>query len=133
MLKSAVAVIIENELDQVLLVKRGPKAIHEVGLWENAGGEVDSGETLEEAAMRECLEEVGTSVKLLKKIYCDIFETCGGNWQITIFKGKNLEEPKIVDCEECEELGWFDKSSLDELPLTTCARADFQKLGWLSV
>lgn len=133
MLKSAVAVIIENEMDQILLVKRGPKTIYEIGLWENAGGEVDCGETLEEAAMRECLEEIGTKVLLLKKLHCDLHRTCGGDWQITIFTGKNLHEPCIIDCEECEELGWFDKQQLCNLPLTTSAKADFQRLGWLSV
>lgn len=131
--KTAVAVIIKNEQDQILLVKRGPKTIYEVGFWENAGGEVDSGETLEEAAMRECREEIGTSIKILKKLYCDIHKTCGGDWEITLFIGKNLADPQIIDCEECEELGWFDRHQLENLPLTTSARANFVRLGWLSV
>ncbi len=47
-------VIVLNESQQILLVKR-----KDVPLWDLPGGRVDPGESAEEAAVREILEETG--------------------------------------------------------------------------
>ena len=52
------AVVVHDE--HVLLVRRGRGA--GVGLWSIPGGRVEWGETLEEAAVREVLEETGVPV-----------------------------------------------------------------------
>ena len=55
----AVAVV---ERDGCYLVGRRPDGVALAGLWEFPGGKVEPGETLAEAAARECLEETGLAV-----------------------------------------------------------------------
>lgn len=47
---------------QILLVQEGHHRVH--GKWSLPGGHVEVGETIEEAAIREALEEAGCEVKL---------------------------------------------------------------------
>ena len=56
-------VIVLNESQQILLVKR-----KDVPLWDLPGGRVDPGESAEEAAVREVLEETGYNAALSAKI-----------------------------------------------------------------
>ncbi|MCZ6805309.1 MAG: NUDIX domain-containing protein, partial [Deltaproteobacteria bacterium] len=52
----AAAVVVDN--GRVLLTKRA-EGQHLAGLWEFPGGKLDSGESPEEALVRECREECG--------------------------------------------------------------------------
>ena len=60
---SSVATIIFNEKGEVLLIKR-----KDVPVWVLPGGGIDPGETAEDAAVRETVEETGFLVKLKRKI-----------------------------------------------------------------
>ena len=51
------ALILVNEPGKILLAKR-PKGKTMAGLWEFPGGKVNKGETLEDALIRECQEEL---------------------------------------------------------------------------
>ena len=57
----AVAVVQQN--DRVLIGRRPPGA-KLAGLWEFPGGKVEAGETPQQAAVRECLEETGLEVEV---------------------------------------------------------------------
>lgn len=57
-------VIITNEQNQIYLQKRGPGCRDQVGEWELPGGELERGEDLETAAVREVEEETGLLVKI---------------------------------------------------------------------
>ena len=59
-------VVIEKD-NKYLLVQEKKKSAY--GLWNFPSGRVNTGETLEETAVREAKEEVGYQVKLIKKIY----------------------------------------------------------------
>ena len=59
--KVAAICIVERDL-KVLMVKRGNQP--GIGLWSMPGGYVDRGEVVEDAAMREVLEETGLEVKV---------------------------------------------------------------------
>lgn len=56
----AVAVITDSD-GRVLLAKRA-EGVHQGGLWEFPGGKVDPGESLAEALLRECREELGIHI-----------------------------------------------------------------------
>lgn len=62
----AVGIILFNSNNEVLLIKRGkpPSA----GLWTLPGGKVKYNESLEQACIREMLEETGIEIQLAKLI-----------------------------------------------------------------
>ena len=57
----AIAVILND--DEVLIGQR-PDGVALAGLWEFPGGKIEPGETPEDAACRECLEETGLAVEV---------------------------------------------------------------------
>jgi 8-oxo-dGTP diphosphatase len=59
---ASLAIIFDRDKKQLLLVKR-----RDVPVWVLPGGGIDPGETPEEAAIREVLEETGLRVSLLRK------------------------------------------------------------------
>jgi 8-oxo-dGTP diphosphatase len=57
----AVAVV---EIEGQFLIGLRPEGVPLAGLWEFPGGKVEPGETAENAAIRECLEEAGLIVRI---------------------------------------------------------------------
>ena len=86
--------------NKILLAKRADN-----GLWAFPGGHIEAGETPEQAAQRECLEEVGISVNDIGKI--GIFNG------FVAFVCDLGEEVKPVINNESLGSGWFD---IDNLP-----------------
>jgi mutator protein MutT len=58
----AVAVV---EHEDRFLIGRRPDNVALAGLWEFPGGKIESGESPEEAALRECREETGMEVEIV--------------------------------------------------------------------
>lgn len=46
------------------MITRRPEGKARAGMWEFAGGKAEEGESLEEALVRECCEEIGVTVKV---------------------------------------------------------------------
>jgi 8-oxo-dGTP diphosphatase len=63
--KTATA-IIPFPQDKILLIKRNTRPF--VGYWALPGGRVDSGETVEQTIVRECKEETGLDIAIVRKI-----------------------------------------------------------------
>lgn len=59
--------------DTFLLLRRSPTDSG-AGIYENPGGGVDEGETLEQAALREVFEETGITIPAVNLLPLDIFE-----------------------------------------------------------
>lgn len=57
-------IIFDEQQKKVLLLKRSEGEDIGVGTWENAGGKVEEGESLESALCREIREESGISVSV---------------------------------------------------------------------
>ncbi|PIN73725.1 hypothetical protein COV20_05900 [Candidatus Woesearchaeota archaeon CG10_big_fil_rev_8_21_14_0_10_45_16] len=95
-----------------LLLKR--KGAHGEGTWGLAGGHLEFGESYEDCAKRETLEEVGITIQNIRfaSVTNDIFEN---KHYLTIFCTAEYKEGDITNKEpdKCEGIKWF---SWDALP-----------------
>jgi len=106
--------------NKVLLGKRhedpekASSLLNGAGTWTMPGGKLDFGETFEEGAKRETMEETG--IKLNKvDVICvnnDMVETAHFI-TIGLFSDDFEGEPQVLEPDEITEWGWFD---LNELP-----------------
>lgn len=92
------ATIILNDKDELLLIK-GPRRG-----WEMPGGQVEEGESLKEAAIRETKEECGVEVEITK--FCGVFQNVKKSICNTLFLGKPVGG-KPIPTEEALEAGYF--------------------------
>ena len=97
---------------KILLAKR--KIEPQKGLWDVPGGFIESGESAEEATIREMEEETGLKVKI-KKYLGSISDIYNDNPTLPlIFAVEQLDlNQKPIAQDDVEELRWF---SLDEIP-----------------
>ena len=99
--------------NKYLLVQRGLDDEIFPGKWQNLGGKVENGESIEEALRREIQEEVGISIpKTLHPIFVQSYSwvKCQ-NLPISlglIFMFKLSKRPaRIKLCHELDSYGWF--------------------------
>ena len=119
---------------RVLLVKRGVEP--SLGLWAIPGGTLELGETLQECAAREILEETGVTIKVGACVYVfDFFEHDDSgkikfHFVIVDFAGEYLSgEPKGAD--DAEEARWLTPHELSKLPVASNTLAALKKIGFL--
>ncbi|MGE6753913.1 NUDIX hydrolase [Rossellomorea sp. NPDC071047] len=92
------ATIVQNEKGEILLIK-GPRRG-----WEMPGGQVEEGESLKEAAIRETKEESGIDIEIVK--FCGVFQNvsrsiCNTLFLATPVGGKPTTSPESL------EVGFF--------------------------
>lgn len=113
--KVGVGVLIFNQKGEMLLGKR--KNAHGNALWGNPGGHLEFGESLEDCAKREVLEETGLNVgsPVFVAVTNDVFKEEDKHY-ISIFMKVIITESQTVhnlEPHKTEEWKWF---SLDRLP-----------------
>jgi 8-oxo-dGTP diphosphatase len=116
-----VAAVILRE-GRVLLGERiGSHGAH---TWATPGGHLELGESIEECATRETLEETGLAVDSFEKLTFtnDIFEKEGKHY-VTLFVVATClsGEPQVMEPHKCKQWKWFELDALPEplfLPLT---------------
>ena len=129
-MKQAVTAVIRQG-DQILLHQRSLNSRGQPGKWENAGGEIDEGETPENAIVREIKEELGVDFIIEKRIYEDVFKSGPDDWNVIIFSGSIVGTPQVMIPEETSEVKWFKLSELKDVDLASYTRADFVRFGWI--
>ncbi|TDQ40799.1 NUDIX hydrolase [Aureibacillus halotolerans] len=92
------AVIVKNERNEILLIK-GPRRG-----WEMPGGQVEEGEPLRTAAIREVQEESGILVEITA--FCGIYQNIKTSICNTLFLGKPVGG-SITTSPESLEVGYF--------------------------
>jgi len=130
-MKQAVAAVIRNG-SRVLLHRRSMESRGQAGKWENAGGQIDEGETPELAIVREIKEELGVDFLIEKRVLEDVFDSGDDEWYVVIFEGSITGTPKVMIPEETMEIKWFEISELYSLDLASYTREDFVRFGWIA-
>ncbi len=92
------ATIVMNEKREILLL-RGPKRG-----WEMPGGQVEEGESLKDAAIRETMEETGIEIEILS--FCGIFQNVQKSICNTLFLAKPVRG-ELTTSSESLEVGFF--------------------------
>lgn len=90
---SAAAVVV-NESDEILLIK-GP-----LRGWEMPGGQVELGESLMEAAIRETKEESGVDIEIIR--FCGIYQNVTRSICNTLFLAKPIGGRPVATAESLE-------------------------------
>ncbi len=100
--------------DKVLLLRR--KNVHGDGTWSTPGGHLEFGETPEETAVRETMEETGLEITQVRfrAVTDDIFQAEGLHYITIWMEARYLAGEAVVGAEcEMSEVGWF---AWDALP-----------------
>jgi 8-oxo-dGTP diphosphatase len=92
------ATIVLNEGNEILLIK-GPRRG-----WEMPGGQVEEGESLRAAAIRETKEESGIDIEIIK--FCGIFQNVNQSICNTLFLAKPIGG-ELTTSSESLEVGFF--------------------------
>lgn len=113
------ALIFDAERKRILLTRRSDN-----GLWCIPGGAIDSGESIEEACVREVLEETGLLVHVTKLVgvYSNphkIIRYADGNeyQPLNIAMETAIVGGELTTTEETTEIGYFDVDALEHLDL----------------
>lgn len=104
------AAIVLNDRNELLLIK-GPRRG-----WEMPGGQVEEGESIQQAAVRETKEESGIEIEIIK--FCGIFQNVERSICNTLFLGRVIGG-KPTTSPESLEVGFFPiKKALEMVKIT---------------
>ena len=93
-----------------ILICRRPQGKNLAGLWEFAGGKVEKGESLPEALVRECVEELGITVAVGREM-CDVRHDYGAyGVHITFFECTLASGSPVAS--EHSEIRWVNPQAL---------------------
>lgn len=125
----AVGAIIFNDKGAVFLSKRSKNTKNERGCWEFPGGSIEFGELMVEAVKREIREEYGIDIDILQQLpaHDHIIPADKQHWVATTFRAKvkDDQEPRILEPDKCDEIGWFSFDNLPE-PLSLITKMDIE-------
>jgi len=122
-----VGIVVIND-GKILLGKR--KGAHGSGEWSFAGGHLEFGETVEECAFRELLEETGLKALSMQMgpWVNDIIEESKHYVTLFVIVDQFEGELQLLEPDKCEGWEWFDGSSLPS-PLFTPIRSLIKKIN----
>ncbi|MBE3560807.1 MAG: NUDIX domain-containing protein [Ktedonobacteraceae bacterium] len=99
----------------ILLMKR--HNAHGAGTWSPPGGHLEHGESFQECAIRETLEETGVLITdaTVLAVTNDIFEAEGKHYVTVWVEGKYLSgEAEVISEREASAVSWFPWHALPE-------------------
>ena len=107
MLDAIVAVITNG--DKVLLIQRAP-TVRGGGYWAPVSGEVEPGESQEAAVVREAMEEVGLTVRPLRKVWENI--SSRGTFRLHWWLAECVGGELVLEKREVSDARWL---TVDEI------------------
>ncbi len=116
-IRVGVGLYIFNVNNQLLLGLR--KSEHGKGTWCPPGGHMEYGESNEQAAIREALEETGLKIQKqdvhLQGVTNDFYPESGKHYITLHLSCHNYSgTPQIMEPDKCAEWKWFDLNNLPE-------------------
>jgi 8-oxo-dGTP diphosphatase len=108
-----VGAVILKKRKEILLEKRSSILTSDrttVGMWSIPGGEVEFGETIEDAVKREVKEELGVEIEIVKPIghWDQVLKKSKIHWHCISFLCKiRSGTPKIMEPEKFNKLKWW--------------------------
>ena len=126
-----VGAVIFNSDGKVFLAKRGREARNESGRWEFPGGGVEFGETLEQALVREVMEEYGIAIEVqaLFDVVNHIIPREKQHWVSPTYLCRiKCGTPCIREPNKCDEIGWYNLREIPEDQLTIASRKSLENL-----
>ena len=112
------AVVIWNEQDQLLLIKRGPRATKS-GLWAIPAGYVDYGEDVRTAAARELHEETGLVADVGDVVWVESNFHDPAKLTVGIWFAGTVTGGKLQAGDDAEEAAFFAPDALPPLAFDT--------------
>ncbi|KAF7786659.1 8-oxo-dGTP diphosphatase [Pseudoalteromonas rubra] len=109
-----VAVVIKRR-GQILLGER--IGAHGAHTWATPGGHLEVGETIEQCARREVLEETGLELTRITQLEYtnDVFESEGKHYITLFVLGECLEgEAQLLEPDKCLQWRWFSPDTLPQ-------------------
>jgi 8-oxo-dGTP diphosphatase len=125
----AVGIAVFNTEGKIFITKRGQAASNDRGKWEIPGGGIEFGETLEIAAKREIKEENDIDIEIVEPLHMSdhILPDEGQHWVTTTFMCRYVGgEPKRMEPEKCEAVGWFTIEEAEKLDLSGITKHDLE-------
>lgn len=109
------------------MICRRPEGKARAGMWEFVGGKAEAGESLEEALVRECREEIGVTVKVGEAYMIVTYDYPDIPVHLTLFRAEITSgEPRSM---EGNAIAWITK---EEIPDYTFCPADLPIIERLS-
>jgi 8-oxo-dGTP diphosphatase len=123
----AASAVICDEAGRVLLMLRGREP--QRGRWSVPGGKVEPGETLEQAAAREALEETGLRVRIGQELWWLTVPVGDGRiYEVHDFAA-TITGGTLVPGDDAADARWVGWAELATLPLTTDLAAYLARAG----
>lgn len=120
---------------RILLVRRGAAPARE--LWAIPGGGLRLGETLQEGAEREILEETGIVIRAGAPVFtCDSFERDGeGRFRfhyVIVDMAADYVSGEVKAADDALEARWISPAEIRNLPATKTTLKLLQQIGFIS-
>ncbi len=109
-----IGVIILRDNKVLMGLRKGP---HGKGAWSFPGGHLEHGETPEECAVRETLEETGVHIGTVQRgpFTNDIFEESGKHYVTLYMIAFGIQgDPKVMEPEKWDRWEWFPWDTMPE-------------------
>jgi 8-oxo-dGTP diphosphatase len=131
--RAAVGAVVMYE-GKVLLAKRSNAP--QKGKWAIPGGAVKLGETLQEAAEREIMEETGLTIQANKPVHVfDLIERDSAGsllfHYVIIDLLADYIEGDVHPGDDVSDAGWFNPDEIESLDITETTKYLLEKLGFL--
>jgi 8-oxo-dGTP diphosphatase len=102
MLSDAIVSVITKG-DKILLIERAPRGLYS-GYWAPVSGKVEPGESQEVAVIRESMEEVGLTVRPVRKVWENI--TTSGTYRLHWWLAEYVSGELVLDKREATDACW---------------------------